>query len=62
MNDKIYYTSSNTIKVIGYQKRRSYNQNLLYFISFIMDRSVDQIRRKFPDANFFGVKINTSIT
>ena len=58
MNDKIYYTGSNAIKV----NRRSYNQNLLYFISFIMDRSVDQIRRKFPDANFFGVKINTSIT
>ena len=58
MKDKIYHTSSNAIKV----KRRSYNQNLVYFISFIMDRSVDQIRRKFPDANFFGVKINTSTT
>ena len=58
MNDKIYYTSSNAIKV----KRRSYNQNLLYFISFIVDRYVDQIRRKFPDANFFRVKINTSTT
>ena len=58
MNDKIYHTSSNAIKV----KRRSYNQNLLYFISIIVDRSVDQIRRKFPDANFFGVKINTNIT
>ena len=36
--------------------------NLLYFISFIVDRYVDQIRRKFPDANFFRVKINTSTT
>ena len=58
MNDKIYYTGSNAIRV----KRRSYNQNVLYFNSFILDRSVDQIRRKFPDANFFRVKINTSIT
>ena len=58
MNDKIYHTGSNAIKV----KRRSCNQNLLYFISFILDRSVNQIRRKFPDANFFGVKINTSTT
>ena len=59
MNDKIYYTGSNAIRVT----RRSYNQNLLYFISFILDRSVNQIRRKFPDANFFRVKkINTSTT
>ena len=58
MSDKIYYTSSNAIKV----KRLTYHQNILYFISFSMDRSVDQIRRKFPDANFFRVKINTSTT
>ena len=58
MNDKIYYTTSNAIKV----KRLSYNQNPLYFISFILDRSGHQIRRKFPDANFFRVKINTSTT
>ena len=60
MNDKIYYTGSNAIRV--YRNWRSYNQNLLYFISFIVDRYVDQIRRKFPDANFFRVKINTSTT